>query len=230
MQKLLHIKHVFFDLDHTLWDFETNSKKTYEYIFKQNNILINIDQFAKIYKPINHAYWKLYREEKVSQKELKYARLKNTFDALEYSITDKIILKLAKEYLENLSNYNTLIEGTIDLLEYLKPKYKLHIITNGFDEIQLAKLENAKIARFFEEVITSESVFVKKPNPKIFFYALKVANAKTYESVMIGDNLEADIYGAKNLGIKTIYCNFDNDNSAKNTIIVNELSKIKNYL
>ncbi|HIE45355.1 MAG TPA: noncanonical pyrimidine nucleotidase, YjjG family [Flavobacteriaceae bacterium] len=230
MQKLLHIKHVFFDLDHTLWDFETNSKKTYEYIFKQNNILINIDQFAKIYKPINHTYWKLYREEKVSQKELKYARLKDTFDALEYSIADEIILKLAKEYLENLPTYNTLFKGTIELLEYLKPKYKLHIITNGFHEIQSAKLENSKIAHYFDEIITSESVFVKKPNPKIFFHALKKTKAYTYESIMIGDNLEADIYGAKNVGIQTIFCNFTTNKKDKRTITVHDLNQIKQYL
>jgi len=230
MQKLSNIKHIFFDLDHTLWDFDANSKKSYEFIFKQNDIKIDINKFVKIYEPINLAYWKLYREEKISKEDLKYARLKDTFDALNYSVNNDLILKLAEEYLLNLSNYNTLFDGTIELLEYLNPKYSLHIITNGFFEIQDAKLNNSKINHFFKHVFTSESVNVKKPNPKIFFHALKTTNAKTYESIMIGDNIEADIYGAKNIGLKTIYCNFNNDNYAKNTIIVTKLSEIKNYL
>ncbi len=230
MPKLLHIKHLFFDLDHTLWDFETNSKKAYEYIFKEHNINISIEEFIRFYEPINHAYWKLYREEKISKKDLKYARLNDTFNKLNYAISKETILLLADDYLKNLSNYNTLFDGTIDLLNYLKPKYKLHIITNGFHEIQSAKLENAKIAHFFEQVITSESVHVKKPNPKIFFHALEQAKAHTYESVMIGDNLEADIYGAKNIGLPTIYCNFNDETLSNKTITVHKLNQIKDYL
>lgn len=230
MPKLLNIKHVFFDLDHTLWDFETNSKKAYEFIFTQNNINISIEEFINVYEPINHAYWKLYREERISQKDLKYARLKDTFDKINYNINDNLIWILAEEYLHNLPNYNHLFDGTIELLNYLKPKYNLHIITNGFHEIQSAKLTNSKINHFFDRVITSESVLVKKPNPKIFFYALEKTQAKTYESVMIGDNLEADIYGAKNIGMPTIYCNFGNIDANKNIKTVTKLSQIKQYL
>ncbi len=230
MPQSSNIKHIFFDLDHTLWDFDTNSKKSYAFIFKKNNIAIDINTFIKIYTPINHAYWKLYREEKVTKKYLKYARLKDTFDRLGYAIKDEMIAILAEEYLENLPNYNTLFDGTIDLLNYLKPKYQLHIITNGFSEIQQAKLKNAKILDYFEQVITSESVQVKKPNPKIFFYALKKAKAYTYQSVMIGDNLEADIYGAKNIGISTIYCNFSNATSNNKVTTVTQLAQIKQIL
>ncbi len=230
MEKIPHIKHIFFDLDHTLWDFETNSKKTYEFIFNKNKIFINLDRFIETYSPINHHYWKLYRDEKVSKTQLKYARLKDTFKELNYRITDDLIHLLADEYLNNLSNYNTLFKGTIDLLEYLKDKYQLHIITNGFSEIQNAKLQNAKIASYFTHIITSEKVEVKKPNPKIFFYALKVSKANTYDSIMIGDNTEADIMGAKNIGLKTIHCNFTNNPSVKNTIVITRLSQIKNYL
>jgi putative hydrolase of the HAD superfamily len=230
MPKLSNIKHVFFDLDHTLWDFETNSKKAYEYIFNKNELNIAIDKFIEIYEPINHAYWKLYREEKISQKNLKYARLKDTFDHINYTINDELIWILAEEYLQNLPNYNHLFDGTIDLLNYLKPKYNLHIITNGFHEIQSAKLINSKINHFFDRVITSESVLVKKPNPKIFFHALEKAQAKTYESIMIGDNLEADIYGAKNIGMPAIYCDFDNKNTNNNIKTVTKLSQIRQYL
>lgn len=230
MPKLSAIKHVFFDLDHTLWDFDANSKKSYEFIFNKNNITLDINTFIAIYEPINHAYWKLYRDEKISKTDLKYARLKDSFNTLNYSVSDALIHRLADEYLENLPNYNVLFDGCIDLLIYLKSKYVLHIITNGFSEIQAAKLKNAKISHFFDCVITSESVLVKKPNPKIFFYALKKANAFTYNSIMIGDNLEADIYGAKNVGMRTIYCNFTNNSLKKKITTVTLLSQIKQYL
>jgi len=230
MPKLSAIKHVFFDLDHTLWDFDSNSKKSYEFIFNKNNILLDINTFITIYEPINHAYWKLYRDEKINKTDLKHARLKDSFDALNYSISDALINRLADEYLDNLPNYNTLFDGCINLLSYLKSKYVLHIITNGFSEIQTAKLKSAKIFHFFDHVITSESVLVKKPNPKIFFHALNKANAYTYNSIMIGDNLEADIYGAKNIGMRTIYCNFTNNALNDKVIMVTQLSQIKEYL
>lgn len=230
MDKLSGIKHVFFDLDHTLWDFDANSKKAYEDIFKTNNIQLNIDSFTEIYEPINHKYWKLYRDEKISKNDLKYARLKDTFILLNYTISDSLINTLAEEYLLSLTKFNRLFDGTIELLTYLKSKYTLHIITNGFHEIQSDKLNNSKIAHFFNEVITSESVNVKKPNPKIYFHALKVAKAKTYESVMIGDNLEADIFGARNVGIKTIYCTFANQLATEKGITISKLEQIKQYL
>ena len=144
MKKLTNIKHVFFDLDHTLWDFDTNSKKAYEYIFKIHKVKVDMKKFATIYESINHAYWALYREDKITQKELKYARLKDTFDLLKYPIEDKHILQLADDYLQALTKFNLLFEGAIDILEYLKSKYTLHIITNGFDEIQADKLNNSK--------------------------------------------------------------------------------------
>lgn len=224
------IKHIFFDLDHTLWDFEANSKKTYVQIFRDNNLEIDIQSFLEKYIPINHQYWKLYREEKVSKEQLRYGRLKDTFNQMNYTIEDGLIDKLAIEYIDNLSNYNQLFEGTTEILHYLKPKYNLHIITNGFKEIQQAKLEKSGIANFFKTVITSESVGVKKPNPKVFHYALETTNAKTYQSLMIGDNLEADIYGAKNVGIKTLFFNPDKKPVPSNVNAIVKLKEIKDFL
>lgn len=224
------IKHIFFDLDHTLWDFEANSKKTYLQIFRDNNLEIDIQSFLEKYIPINHQYWKLYREEKVSKEQLRYGRLKDTFNQMNYTIEDGLIDKLAIEYIDNLSNYNQLFEGTTEILHYLKPKYNLHIITNGFKEIQQAKLEKSGIANFFNTVITSESVGVKKPNPKVFHYALETTNAKTYQSLMIGDNLEADIYGAKNVGIKTLFFNPDKKPVPSNVNAIVKLKEIKDFL
>jgi putative hydrolase of the HAD superfamily len=227
----MNIKHVFFDLDHTLWDFEKNSELTFDKIFKDNAIAVNMDDFLAIYKPLNLKYWKLYRNEKVSKEELRYSRLKNSFDAVNYEISDQLIDKLAEEYIENLANFNHLFDGTFELLDYLKDKYRLHIITNGFEEIQSKKMINSKIYHYFDQVITSESVGVKKPNSRVFEYALEVANAKKENSVMIGDSLEADIRGALSAGLQAIHCDFDNVKlTDEDFISVNSLLEIKEHL
>ena len=227
----MNIKHVFFDLDHTLWDFEKNSELTFEKIFKENSVTVNMDDFLAIYKPLNLKYWKLYREEKVSKEELRYGRLKNSFDAVNYEISDQLIDKLAIDFIENLANFNHLFEGTFELLDYLRNKYTLHIITNGFEEIQSKKMVNSKIHHYFDQIITSESVGVKKPNPRVFEFALEVANAKKENSIMIGDSLEADINGALSAGLQAIHCVFDNPKSTgEDFISVNSLLEIKEYL
>jgi len=200
----MNIKHIFFDLDHTLWDFETNSEKTFELIFKMNTIGVDFENFILKYKPINHKYWKLYREDKVSKEDLRYGRLTETFNELNYKISDELIHTLAKEYIDFLPDHNTLFAGAIDILKYLRPKYQMHIITNGFEEVQHKKMKNSDLLPFFDKIITSEEVGVKKPNPLIFNYALAKSDANPGESIMIGDNFEADILGAKNVGMHTI--------------------------
>jgi len=226
----MNIKHIFFDLDHTLWDFESNSKNTFEHIFKGNQIKVGIEDFSIHYKPINQKYWKLFREDKVTKEKLRYARLKETFEALDYSIDDDLIDTLSVDYIENLSHFNKLFNGAIDILDYLKPKYSMHIITNGFDEVQHRKLENSSILPYFDHIISSEKAGVKKPNPKIFHYALKIAKAKSEESIMIGDNYEADILGAREVGMHTIFCNFDEEIVSNNGRAISKLEQLKNHL
>lgn len=228
---MTNIQHIFFDLDHTLWDFEKNSDLTFQKIFKEYCIDLPLDSFLEKYKPINKAYWKLYQENKVSKKNLRYSRLKDTFDALEYAISDHLITEFSIKYIDYLPFFNHLFEGTIPLLEDLKMKYQLHIITNGFEEVQLLKMEKSGLLPYFNQIITSESVGVKKPNPKIFHHALKLANSTTQNSLMIGDNIEADIKGAMNIGLKAIHCNFDRQVTAqKNIVSVNSLLELKQYL
>ncbi len=226
----MNIKHIFFDLDHTLWDFETNSAKAFDYIFAQNNVEINLNEFLDVYKPINFKYWKLYREEKVSKHNLRYKRLKDSFDMLDFEVSDNLINHLSKVYIDNLPNYNQLFDGTISILDYLKTKYELHIITNGFDEIQGLKLERSGIIKYFSNVVTSESVGVKKPNPKIFDFAMESANTRPENSIMIGDNLEADIQGALNMNMNAIFCNFENKPVNANITSINHLSELKQHL
>lgn len=227
----MNIEHVFFDLDHTLWDFEKNSALTFKKILPESNITINFDDFIAVYIPINAKYWKLYREEKVSKKDLRYLRLKETFDGLNFHVEDAIIDFLAEEYINQLPNFNYLFEGTFELLDYLKEKYQLHIITNGFEEIQTLKMEKSGILHYFDQVITSESVGVKKPNPKVFQYALQKANTSPEFSIMIGDNLEADIQGAIDSGLQVIHYNSEKINDVpKNINSVHHLLEIKQYL
>ena len=228
----MKIEHIFFDLDHTLWDFEKNSALTFEKIFLENKIDLDIQDFLKVYVPLNLKYWKLYRNEKVSKEALRYERLKKSFDAINYNVSDALIDTLATAYIDNLSNFNHLFEGTLELLDYLKEKkYSLHIITNGFEEVQNKKMINSKLYPYFEQIITSESVGVKKPDSRVFEHALKVSNAKRENSIMIGDSLEADIHGAINVGLSAIHCVFDATTPIdKNVNVVTSLLEIKRYL
>ena len=226
----MNIKHIFFDLDHTLWDFESNSENTFKYIFDKNSIEVSYHEFSEIYKIINEKYWKLYREDKVTKSELRYSRLRDSFVELKYEIDDSLIDILSEEYILNLANYNALFVGAKEILEYLKPKYKIHIITNGFEEVQYRKLKNSFILTYFTEIISSEKAGVKKPNPKIFNYALEMSNAKPEESIMIGDNFEADILGAKKVGMHTIFCEFNGQRFPEEGLTVSKLEDLKKYL
>ena len=131
---------VFFDLDHTLWDFDKNSDLAFIKIFKEHTIDLEISEFLEVYKPINTAYWNKYRNDEVSKSKLRYGRLKDTFDSLNYDITDLEINKISEVYIESLADHNYLLPNSKSILDYLFSKYKLHIITNGFEEVQLQKI------------------------------------------------------------------------------------------
>lgn len=227
----MKIKHVFFDLDHTLWDFEKNSNLTFTQIFKEQKINLDINVFLKTYSPINFEYWKRYREDKVTKEDLRYGRLKDTFTALNFEVDDHLIQQLSEDYIKYLPNHNYLFDGAIELLDYLQEKYNLHIITNGFEEVQNLKLEKSGIKKYFDKIITSEAVGAKKPNPKVFHYALELAKTNSENSVMIGDNIEADILGAINCGIKAIHFDVDTlKKEEKNYTSISSLLEIKQYL
>ncbi|MCF6181144.1 YjjG family noncanonical pyrimidine nucleotidase [Lutibacter sp.] len=226
----MNIKHIFFDLDHTLWDFETNSDFAFKTIFKKHKVPVDLDKFLNYYRNINQEYWKLYREEKITKSALRIGRLKDTFTKINITVSDKLIDDLSVDYIEVLPNYNELFEGAIEILNYLKPKYKLHVITNGFNEVQYKKLKNSGLSPYFEQIITSEDAGVKKPNPVIFNYALKKAAATSKESIMIGDNYEADVMGAINNGIDAIYFNVKKEPVSNTIKNINSLLEIKKYL
>ena len=230
MNKKLIVKDIFFDLDHTLWDFDKNSMLAFKRVFKKFKITIEFDAFLKIYEPINVEYWKKYREDKVSKENLRRGRLIDSFIFFDLIYTTEKIDEIADAYIQELPFDNHLFEGAVEILDYLILKYKLHIITNGFEEVQHKKLKNSGIDHYFSTVTTSEEVGLKKPNPKVFLTALNKANSLPTQSVMIGDSLEADILGANNIGMQTIFYNYRNESISKKIKSIDSLLEIKNYL
>ncbi len=204
------ITDIFFDLDHTLWDFDKNSEMAFDRIFSEKYSEVRVEDFIEKYAPINQACWKLYQEDKITHQELRYNRLKLSFEALDYTISDDNINQIANDYIAFLPDNNHLFDGTIEVLEYLKPKYKLHIITNGFANVQDRKINNAALGGYFATVTNSESAGVKKPNSIIFDYAVNLAQTSKDKSIMIGDDFDADVNGALNAGLDAIFFNVKN--------------------
>lgn len=230
MNKLTDLKDIFFDLDHTLWDFDKNSALAFQHIFKKNKIEVPVDSFLEVYKPINFKYWKYYREAKITKEKLRYGRLHKSFSQLGYSIDDHLIHKLSEDYIVHLPDNNHLFSGAVALLEELSQHFNLHIITNGFEEVQYLKLERSNIGHYFKTLTSSEAAGVKKPDPKIFEMALKQANAKVEHSLMIGDTYEADIMGARKIGMQTILFNYHKETPGPDDRVVNQLVEILDHL
>jgi len=188
---------------------------------------VSLEKFLNVYEPINFKYWKLYREEKVTKQELRYGRLKDTFNEIDISLSDQLIDNLSEDYIAYLSSFNYVFDSTYDVLDYLNAKYELHIITNGFEEAQEKKMKASNLRKYFNTVTNSEMVGVKKPNPKIFNFAMDLANAKPEHSVMIGDSLEADIKGAIDVGMQALYFDYKNSDYNDSYQRITHLSALK---
>jgi putative hydrolase of the HAD superfamily len=228
---LNEIKHIFFDLDHTLWDFEKNSALAFEKIFQELNFPIDAQQFMDIYNPINVAYWKLYERNEIDQEALRVNRLKDAFEAINFSISIEEINTISHLFIEYLTSNNHLIEGTIETLDYLKDNYKLHIITNGFSFVQEVKLQKSNLTDYFVTITNSELAGHKKPHENIFQYALTLANASKNQSIMVGDSIEADVLGAINFGMKAVYFNPANEQVSHDSIVqIQKLTQLKSIL
>jgi putative hydrolase of the HAD superfamily len=224
------ITYVFFDLDHNLWDFDRNSGLALERVFQRFSVGIPLASFLKVYEPINFNYWREFREERVTKTQLRRGRLIDSFSKLGVTNDIQIIDCMSEAYIEELPNNNYLFDGTFELLEYLKEKYTLHIITNGFSQVQFIKLEKSKLAPFFATVTSSEEVGVKKPNPLVFKTALSQALTSALLSVMIGDTFDADILGAEGVGMDTIFFNYRKEIPKNGYKVVDYLLEIKNLL
>lgn len=198
---------IFFDLDNTLWDFEKNSKVAMESSFKYFKLKeqdVIFKDFFKIYSHHNKVLWAAYRKREVLKKDLIRQRFQLTFDELH--INKLVPEEMNEHYLNEMPKQKLLNEGALEVLEFLKSKrYKLFIITNGFREVQHKKLQSSGLMPYFEKVFISEEIKTPKPGREIFEYAIKSANAKKSESLMIGDDWEVDILGASNFGIDSVY-------------------------
>ena len=204
-------KHLFFDLDHTLWDFAANEKQTLSFLFEKYNLnkyFAGYDDFFAIYAPINSGLWLEYRTGIKKKQDLKYFRFINTFQAVGFN--DVAIAKqFADEWIAMNSQQTALTPYAREVLDYLFPKYEMYIITNGFIETQYAKLERSKLRQYFKKVYISEEIGYQKPKREFFEYAIKSSNACKAESLVIGDNMEVDILGAIDFGLDQVYFNPD---------------------
>lgn len=228
-------KHLFFDLDHTLWDFNRNAESALGelYVEFELNSTLNVafDSFYEKYIYHNEILWARYQKGFISAEELKWRRMWRTM--LDFKIADEALArKLSDHFLLLLPTRKEVFPHTFELLQYLSNKnYSIHLITNGFEKTQWSKLKHSGLEPYFTHVITSEKSNSLKPKKEIFDYALNLAKAGVSESLMIGDNLDADIAGAVNAGMDSVYVNHINAvHSHLPTYTVSHLQELENIL
>jgi YjjG family noncanonical pyrimidine nucleotidase len=204
-------KHIFFDLDRTLWDFENNSRQTLTELIREFKLDTNPGftseaDFIFRYKHINDLLWEQYRNNAVEKETVRNERFMRTFQ--HFNIHDPFLaLQVSNAYIERSPLKTGLLPHANEILEYLSAKYCLHVITNGFNDVQFIKIENSGIKKYFTHIITSDEARSKKPSPEIFHYSLQLAGADPANSLMIGDSIGADCIGARNAGIDQVYFN-----------------------
>lgn len=200
------IKHIFFDLDHTLWDYDRSAQETLSEIYTQMELSrsgLSVKKFVNTFYEVNSKLWVKYNDGLIDREYIKTKRFTEIFST---SGIDALRSEEASTYfLNNCSLKPYLMEDALTALHYLSNKYELHIITNGFLDAQNRKLNSSGITKFFKVMVTSECTDSRKPSPEIFEYSLNEAGAEKYESVMIGDNPRTDIQGAKEVGMKTVF-------------------------
>jgi putative hydrolase of the HAD superfamily len=203
-------RHLFFDLDHTLWDFEKNANETLHTLYERHDFArfgtFSVEQFIRVYSDINHALWRMYQGGKIQQRQLRDVRFARTLAKLGVAEEDTPAT-ISTEFTDILPQKSAVFPFTHEVLDYLRPKYRLHLITNGFNDVQEIKLASSNLTHYFESVITSEHSGHLKPDPRMFAHALAHTGATAAESLMIGDNLECDVLGAYNAGIDQVYFN-----------------------
>ncbi|WDF55095.1 YjjG family noncanonical pyrimidine nucleotidase [Mucilaginibacter sp. KACC 22063] len=202
-------RHIFFDLDHTIWDFDKNAEETLQELFLQyglGELGLQSELFIETYTQNNHRLWAEYHLGKITKATLRELRFKQTF--LDLGMHPDIIpAGFEDDYVRICPTKLNLFPEAHETLQYLSGKYRLHLISNGFKEATTIKVSNTDLVKYFDNVVISELVGVNKPDKAIFEHALQLADAQKKESVMIGDSLEADIYGALNFGMDAIYFN-----------------------
>lgn len=212
--KFAHMKryqHLFFDLDHTIWDFEANAKEALKECYLHFELALRgiepFDSFYEKYHAHNKRLWDRYHKGLIAQRELRWKRM--FLSLLDFKIADEQLARdLSEDFIDRLPNRTQLFPYTFEILDYLKEKnYALHLITNGANRIQEQKLIKSGLQDYFEVMVTSESSGCPKPNAGIFEYAMELTGASPESSIMIGDNLVADIQGAYDFGMDSIFTN-----------------------
>ncbi len=227
-------KHLFFDLDHTLWDFRQNSEEVLGILYQEYESLqvVAFEEFRSVYKFQNRKFWSRYRKGFITSEELKWKRFWHCLLVLGNS--DVALAKeLSERYLHYLPHQTKLCAGALDLLDQLRDQgYVMHIITNGFTEVQKAKIKSSGIEPYFQTITTSENARGSKPGKKIFDSALQKAHARPEDSIVIGDSLESDIKGAIENGIDAIFYNpYQVENPyAERCQTIHQLQELKDLL
>lgn len=229
-------KHLFFDLDHTLWDFDANARATLLQLHVDLKLpghgIHDFDLFYRNYLVHNETLWAKYRAGQIRQDELRLKRM--WLALLDFKIADEALAQQMNElFMQLLPTRTLLFPDTLDVLGYLQNKgYGLHLITNGFEETQHSKLKSSGLAPFFNVVVTSEGSNSLKPEKEIFDYALNKTGAAVEESLMIGDTLDVDIAGAQNIGMDTVHVNYNGagQKGVMPTYTVHHLKELKGFL
>lgn len=229
------IQHIFFDLDNTLWDHRKNAYLTLKEIFKREKISekfnLDFEDFHREYFTINERLWEQIRDGEIDKEYLRKHRFYDSF--LFFGIDDFELAQVFEHnFLDEILNYNELVEGAFELLEYLSAKnYRLHILSNGFKEVTSRKCELSGIKNYFETITSADEIDIRKPHPEIYDYALKKGNAQVENSAMIGDDWIADVEGGKSFGLQVFFFDVFNDNyKAEGVTVVKKLEELKNYL
>lgn len=223
-------RHIFFDLDETLWDFKRNSRETLSELYDRFSLhrhQPDKNYFLERYHFHNEIFWDQYRKGQINRETLRMIRFQTTLK--EFKVNDDELAKtLSVTYLEMLPDKKNLFDGVMEVLEYLHQKYSLHIITNGFEEVQLKKMKNSGIENYFQYVVTSERAGSQKPNREIFRYAMEITNASLLNSIFVGDSIEADMTGAKSVGMDHVYFNPEKIKHSEN--LQHEIHHLKELL
>lgn len=231
----MRYQHIFFDLDHTLWDFDSNARECLKDIFDHYDLpgraIESFDQFHSVYVRHNETLWSRFEKGYIGIEELKWRRMWRTL--LDFKIADeKLSRDLSAFYMETLPTKNKVFEYTFEILDYLTKKgYNLHLLTNGFEKTQRGKLASSKLTSYFKEIITSEVSNSMKPKKEIFEFAMKQTGCCNRTSIMIGDNPAADIAGARNAGMDCIFVNHAGKNiQADSTFSIRHLRELESIL
>ena len=231
----MKIEHIFFDLDNTLWDHRGNAFSTLKEIFKRQEVYdkygIDFEDFHTEYYTINERLWEQIRDGEIDKEYLRKHRFYDSF--LFFGIDDESLAQAFEDnFLDEILNYNDLVEGSFEILEYLYDSgYKLHILSNGFEEVTRRKCELSGIQNYFQTITSADEIDIRKPRPEIYQYALNKAGAVPAGSMMIGDDWIADVEGAKSFGLSVIYLDvFDDKYEADGVKVIRKLLELKDIL